>query len=270
MTLTAPARPRPEPATGIGGAAGRRAGEHELLRRWHGHREEAAREQLIERYLPLARRLARRYATGREQHDDLFQVASLGLVKAIDRFDPGRGLRFTSYAAPTILGELKRHFRDTGWALHVSRSLQERAIRAQAEIRELSPRLGRSPTPSEVAEQIGASPEQVIEALDAGHAREVASLDAVFAGDEGDGGSLEGALGRDDGRLDVAEWAATIEPSLNCLTQTERAVVELRFGEDLLQREIATRLGTSQMQVSRTLRRALGRLRAAVSEGDQG
>src|SRR6188474_2165891 len=173
--------------------------ERELLTRYHDFGDLAAREELVERFLPLARDLAMRYTYTDEPFDDLLQVASLGLIKAIDRFEPGRGTKFTSYAAPTILGELKRHFRDKGWALHVPRDLQERSLALSRESEALSKQLGRSPTIREVAMAMGCSVEQALEASEAAASYEATSLNAPSARDDDEAASLMDMLGDEDG-----------------------------------------------------------------------
>src|ERR687895_2235328 len=171
--------------------------ERQLLVRYHHEGDLAAREELVERFLPLARDLALRYTYPDEPFDDLLQVASLGLIKAIDRFEPGRGTKFTSYAAPTILGELKRHFRDKGWSIHVPRDLQERTLAVSRATEVLSTGLGRSPKVREVAAHMGCSVEQVLEAQEAAAGYEAASLDAPAARDDEESGALLDLLGRD-------------------------------------------------------------------------
>src|SRR3954462_12356305 len=160
--------------------------DRRLLNRYHHQGDTAARDELVERFLPLARQLARRYQRGNEPLDDLIQVASIGLVKAVDRFDPSRGSAFSSYAVPTILGELKRYFRDAGWAVHVPRGMQERVMSVNQAMTRLARDLGRSPTPSEVAEAVGGDPEEVLEAMEAAIAYDAVSLDAPTrkSGDE--------------------------------------------------------------------------------------
>src|SRR5215212_237333 len=179
--------------------------ERRLLVRYHEHGDLAAREELCERFLPLARDLALRYTYTDEPLDDLVQVASLGLIKAIDRFEPGRGTKFTSYAAPTILGELKRHFRDKGWSLHVPRDLQERTLAVSRATERLSKSLGRSPQVKEVAVEVGASVEQVLEAQEAAASYESASLDAPAAHDDDDSASLVDLLGDEDSAYELVE-----------------------------------------------------------------
>jgi RNA polymerase sigma-B factor len=241
-----------------------RARETDALFRRLAEGDDSARAELIERFLPLARQLARRYQRANEPLDDLFQVASIGLVKAVDRFDPDRGVAFSSYAVPTILGELKRYFRDSGWAVHVPRGVQERAMKVDRAVKELSGRLGRSPAVDEVAEQLGASTEDVLEAMEAGQAYEAMSLDAQRAGADNEGDTFGDSLGEEDARFDLVEYEATIEPTLKALPKRDQIVLHLRFAEDLTQSQIAGRIGVSQMQVSRLIRRALGRLRAVA------
>jgi RNA polymerase sigma-B factor len=245
-------------------SAAERAKERELLVRYHRNGDLAAREELVERFLPLARDLALRYTYTDEPFDDLFQVASLGLIKAIDRFEPGRGTKFTSYAAPTILGELKRHFRDKGWALHVPRDLQERALAVGRERESLSKRLGRSPSVREVALALGCSVEDVLEASEAAASYETASLDAPVTREEDESASLVDLLGGDDSAYELVDSRDAIASTWRTLPDVERRVVELRFMHDLTQREIGDRIGYSQMHVSRLLRRALTRLEKAA------
>src|SRR5213078_3709457 len=161
--------------------------DRRLLTRYHGQGDIAARDELVERFLPLARQLARRYQRGNEPLDDLIQVASIGLVKAVDRYDPERGTAFSSYAVPTILGELKRYFRDAGWAVHVPRGMQERVMSVNQAMTRLARDLGRSPTPGEVADALGESPETVLEAMEAAIAYDAVSLDTPRTSDEDDG-----------------------------------------------------------------------------------
>ena len=242
--------------------------DRRLLIRLHRHGDATAREALVERFLPLARQLARRYQHGGEQLDDLIQVASLGLLKAIDRFDPDRETAFSSFAVPTILGELKRHFRDKGWSVRVPRDLQEVAVRVERVSDELGRGLGRAPSVAELAEHIGVSTEQVLEAREASAAYRAVSLDRPRdEDDEGDGGMGE-AVGAEDPGYRVAEDAATVERLMRVLSEREREVLRLRFGEDLTQSEIGARVGVSQMHVSRLIRHAVAELRAAAEQDD--
>jgi RNA polymerase sigma-B factor len=247
-----------------GDRAAARELERELLIRYHESGDVAARGELVERFLPLARDLALRYTYTDEPFDDLFQVASLGLIKAIDRFEPGRGTKFTSYAAPTILGELKRHFRDKGWSLRVPRDLQERVLAVSRATEILSKELGRSPKVCEVAEHLGCSVEEVLEAQEAAGSYEAASLDAPVARDDGDSAALVDMLGGEDSAYELVEDREAIARTWQELPDVERSVLELRFMHDLNQREIGERVGYSQMHVSRLLRRALTRLEKAA------
>ena len=263
----ASASPAPKPQSSARGreSAAARAAERELLFRYHRQGDMAAREQLVERFLPLARDLARRYTYMDEPFDDLLQVACLGLVKAIDRFDPDRGAKVTSYAAPTILGELKRHFRDKSWALRVPRELQERTRAVGRETEALSKRLGRSPKPREVAQALGCSVEQVLEAQEAAASFEATSLDAPTLRDDAEAASLVDLLGAEDSEYELVEHRDAIASVWKVLPEVERKVIEMRFMSDLTQREIGERIGYSQMHVSRILRRALSRLEDAAA-----
>ena len=239
-------------------------GSDELFVRWMNNRDVPARDTLIERFLPLARKLARRYAGSNEPYDDLVQVASLGLVKAVERFDPGRGFAFTSFAVPTIVGELKRYFRDAGWALHVDRSAQERARRIAEARREVSSIRGRSPTVPELAEYLECSEEEVLDGLQAGDAYDTVSLDAPSRGADNETVRRLDTLGSADDRLELVDDQATVFAAAQRLPERERRILYLRFGEDLTQAEIADRVGVSQMQVSRLLRKSLKRLQELV------
>jgi RNA polymerase sigma-B factor len=267
MCAVALAPPRQSQATQPEGSerAAAQALERSLLVRYHRMGDLAAREELVERFLPFARDFARRYTYTDEPFDDLVQVASLGLIKAIDRFDPDRGAKFTSFAAPTILGELKRHFRDKGWALHVPRDLQERALAVGREAEALSKELGRSPKPREVAAALGCSVEQVLEAQQAAGSYEAASLDTPTTRDDSDAAPLVDLLGGEDVAYELVGDRDAIASAWNRLPDVERSVLELRFVHDLNQREIGERIGYSQMHVSRLLRRALNRLELAAA-----
>ncbi len=242
-----------------------REAERRLLVRYHEEGDLAARDELAERFLPLARDLALRYSYTDEPMDDLLQVASLGLVKAIDRFEPGRGTKFTSYAAPTILGELKRHFRDKGWSLHVPRDLQERTLAVSRETEALSKDLGRSPKVREVAAALGCTTEEVLEAQEAAASYEAASLDAPSTPDDGESAALVDLLGGEDSGYELVEDRHAIATTWRELPEVERHVLELRFLHDMTQREIGEQIGYSQMHVSRLLRRALTRLETAAA-----
>jgi RNA polymerase sigma-B factor len=253
--------PTTEPAPG---PKERLADERELLERYYRGRDQTVREELVQRFMPLARRLAARYRGDRELLDDLVQVASLGLVKALDRFDPDRGVAFSSYAVPTILGELKRHFRDRGWSVRVPRDLQKRIARMDRAIAELPGKLGRAPSVNEIAERLEVDPEEVLEAMEAGQAHHAMSLDAQAQTEEGEGIPLTERLGDSDPAFDTVEYGATITDALESLSERDRTVLHLRFVEDMTQTEIADRVGVSQMHVSRILRAAVERLRGEV------
>lgn len=236
-----------------------------LFQRWRSEGDEGARNQLIERHLPLARKLARRYASSAESHEDLTQVASLGLVKAVERFDPARGFAFTSFAVPTIVGELKRYFRDAGWALHVDRSAQELARRVIDAQKRVSATKGRPPTVPELAQFLECSEEEVLEGLQTAEAHDAVSLDAPLGDGEEATTRLE-SLGSDDSRLARVNDEVTVFSAARHLPHREREILLLRFGEHLTQSEIAERIGVSQMQVSRLLRRSLARLHELTAE----
>ena len=237
--------------------------ERRLLAQHRNGGDPAAREELVRRYLPLARRLAARFHYTGEPRDDLYQVASLALVKAIDRYDPERGSTLYSYAVPTILGELKHHLRQA-WTVHVPRAAQERALKVTNASRALSARLGRSPRLTEVAEVTGLTTEQVIEALEAADAYDALSLDAARGGDEDEAGAYADALGGSDSGYERVEYGVSISPAFRALCPREQLVIHLRFTEDLTQTEIAQRIGVSQMHVSRLIRRAIARMSEEV------
>ncbi|TMM01269.1 MAG: SigB/SigF/SigG family RNA polymerase sigma factor [Actinobacteria bacterium] len=239
--------------------------DRELFLRHQRERDTAAREALVERFLPLARQLARRYQRAEEPLEDLFQVAALGLIKAIDRFNPDRDVAFSSYAVPTILGELKRHFRDRTWAVRVPRDLQELALRVDRAVADLSRESHRSPSVGQIAERVGANEEQVLEALEASGAYRATSFDAPRpGGDEDAGDSLGDAVGLVDTGFGLAEDRATLDRLMQVIGPREREVLRLRFVEDMTQAEIGERIGVSQMQISRLIRQSLARLRAAA------
>jgi RNA polymerase sigma-B factor len=221
------------------------------------------RDELVAAHLGLAEYLARRFANRGEPLDDLVQVASLGLLKAVDRFDPDRGVEFSTYATHTIVGELKRHFRDRGWAIRAPRRMQELYLRLGKVVAGLGQELGRSPTIAELAQEVQVSEEEVLEALEAGQAYRFASLDAPAGGDS-EGETLISKLGSDDPGLADAERRATLSPLLATLPPREQTILQLRFFDGLTQSEIASRLGISQMHVSRLLGRSVAQLRAAA------
>lgn len=235
-----------------------------MLRRYARTRDPLLREQLVHRYLPLARYAASQYRRGTEPFDDLVQVASVGLLKALDRYDPVRGAAFSSYAMPTMSGELRRHFRDRGWAVRPPRDLQEQALAVEKASEALSRELGRSPTVTELATRIGTDEETVLEAREALTARMASSLSTPTAGQDEDPG-LGSRLGADDDGFRKAEHRATLAALTRTLTPREREIVRLRFHEDLTQAEIGRIIGLSQMHVSRLLRMAIDKLRLAAS-----
>ena len=228
-------------------------------------RSAATRDELIEAHLGLAEYLARRFSNRGEPLDDLVQVASVGLLKAVDRFDPDRGVEFSTYATHTIVGELKRHFRDKGWAVRAPRRMQELYLRLGKIVSTLSQELGRSPTIPELANEAQVSEEEVLEALEAGQAYRFASLDAPSPGDD-DGDSMSSHLGAEDSGMIDAEHRVALSPLLAQLPQREQTILHLRFFEGMTQSEIASRLGISQMHVSRLLARSLAQLRAAAED----
>ncbi|MGH9129034.1 MAG: SigB/SigF/SigG family RNA polymerase sigma factor [Acidimicrobiales bacterium] len=223
-------------------------------------RDPELRTQLIEAHLALAAHLARRYGSRGEPLDDLIQVSSMALVKAVERFDPRREVEFSTYATHTIVGELKRHFRDKGWAVRAPRRLQELYLSLNQAVSVLSQRLGRSPSIPELAAEVGVSMEEALEALEAGHAYRFASLDSPGNGEEEHEGLLASLGELDQGHAKV-EDRAVLEPLMSELAPRERVILGLRFFGGLTQSEIAGRLGISQMQVSRLLARSLEELR---------
>jgi RNA polymerase sigma-B factor len=235
-----------------------------LFERLHRTGDRVARDELIRRFLPLARKLAARYTNPYEPFDDLLQVASIGLLGAVDRFDPGRGIGFPSFAIPTILGELKRHFRSTGWSAHVPRRAQELALRVDKAARQIAAQTGRNPRVQEIAQYLELSIEDVSIGLDATGARYAISLEAPShsstVDSEPEPESLASTIGAEDERLRLVETSASLSAALPRLPYVEREALRLRLQEDLKQAEIATRLGCSQMQVSRLLRRAASRI----------
>jgi RNA polymerase sigma-B factor len=243
-------------ATGADGDVSR------LFERWQKHQDECAREELVHRFMPLARSLARRYGRSSEPFEDLLQVASLGLLKAIDRYDGERGHPFQSYAVPTILGEMRRYFRDSGWAIHVPRGAQERALKVRDAQERISNESGHAATVNQLAVYLEMDVEDVIDALQAIRAYETVSLDAPRGGGDDDVVPYGDTIGRDDERYELVELDATVSTALGHLPARDRLVLQLRFVEDLTQTEIAERVGISQMQVSRLLRRSLDQLRA--------
>lgn len=243
------------------------ADEEALLREYVAKPSPALEEELVRRYTPLARSLALRYRGGVERAEDLTQVASLALVKALRGYDPERGRSFKAYAAPTILGELRRHFRDHSWRLHMPRSLQERSLAVERASDALSDDLGRSPSVAQIAEHLELEEEDVLDVLQARESQRSVSLDTPARRDEPESVPKIETVGGDELGFDTVEAQLAIERCAT-LTDQERRAVELRFTEDLNQYEIGARMGVSQMQVSRLLRRGLARLLEAV-QGDE-
>ena len=244
-----------------GRVANRAEQDRALFARYLDKRDPVDREMLVERFLPLARQLARRYQRPEEPFDDLFQVACLGLVKAIDRFDLEREVAFSSYAVPTILGEIKRYFRDRTWSVRVPRDLQELALKVDRAVSELSLDLHRQPTVEEIGAKVGAEEEDVLEALEASGAYKATSLESPRGSEDESGDTLGDTLGTEEHGFALAEDRATIEHLMRSITPREREVLHLRFAEDLTQAEIGERIGVSQMQVSRIIRQSVARLR---------
>jgi RNA polymerase sigma-B factor len=234
---------------------------HELWVEFASTRDSSLRERLITENLGLARRLAHRFAHRGQSYDDLAQVASIALIKAVDRYDPERNVKFSTFATGTILGELKRHFRDRGWAVRAPRRIQELYLELGATIESLGHELGRSPTVSELAQATGASEESIVEAIEAGQGYRSASLDAPAAG----GATLGDILASQDSATALVEQRSVLEPALALLPPRNRDIVKLRFIDGLTQSEIAARIGISQMHVSRLLATSLAQLREAVA-----
>jgi RNA polymerase sigma-B factor len=221
------------------------------------------RDELVEMHLPLVEYLARRFRNRGEPLDDLVQVATIGLIKSVDRFDLERGVEFSTYATPTIVGEIKRHFRDKGWAIRVPRRLQELKLSLTKATSELSQRLGRSPTVAELAGHLGMSEEEVLEGLESANAYSAVSLDAPDGGDE-DGPAVADTLGAEDESLEGVEYRESLKPLLDQLPPREKRILLLRFFGNMTQSQIAADLGISQMHVSRLLARTLMQLRAGL------
>jgi RNA polymerase sigma-B factor len=236
-----------------------RAEDRRLIRR-HRRGDRRAREILVERYVPLARSLARRYRHGPEPLDDLFQVAAVGLLKAVDLWDPDRGSAFSSYAVPTVLGELRRHFRDATWAVRPPRDLQELCLSIHDARKALNGELGREPTAADLAERLHRSPEEIVEALQAGEARSASWLDAPIHDQEHEHVTVGDLIAVADLGYDRAEARITVEHLTSLLDHRAREVLHLRFDRDLTQRAISRRIGVSQMHVSRIIRSALEEL----------
>ena len=263
-SLSEPSDSQDEPDTRSPGPTEGLADERELLTRFAETRDPRLREELVTRFLPLARSLAMRYAGGAEPTDDLVQVASVGLMGALERFDPSRGVPFAAFAGPTILGELRRHFRDRVWTLRVPRGLQERIRDVEDAITALASVLERSPTVAEIAEKLQIREDEVLEAMEASDARRTMSLDQPAAGDDSGDSVIGERVGDQDPGYDLVDERSAISAGARVLSELEREVLRLRFVEDLTQSKIAEQVGYSQMHVSRILRRALDRVRAAA------
>ncbi|MGA7419257.1 MAG: SigB/SigF/SigG family RNA polymerase sigma factor [Acidimicrobiales bacterium] len=225
-------------------------------------RDERLRDELVTEHIGLARRLAHRFANRGEPYDDLVQVGSIALIKAVDRFDPDRGVEFTTYATGTVIGELKRHFRDKGWAVRAPRRIQELYLELGHTIDALSQELGRPPTVAELADSIGVSQDAILEAIEAGQGYRSSSIDAPGQRDE----TLADRLGSDDAGVAVVDERSVLAPALASLPERQQEVVRLRFIEGLTQSEIASRVGISQMHVSRLLAQSLARIRENLAE----
>ncbi len=225
----------------------------------------SCRDDLVQLHLPLVEHCARRFRNRGEPFEDLVQVGTIGLIKSVDRFDTERGVEFSTYATPTIIGEIKRYFRDKGWAIRVPRRLQELRMQIGAATAELSQSLGRSPTPRELAEQIGCTVEEIVEGIDSSNAYSTLSLDATDHTDDGSSSMLD-ALGMDDAGLEHVEIRESIRPLLAGLAEREKKILLLRFFKNMTQSQIAEEIGVSQMHVSRLLNRTLEQLRASLDE----
>ena len=259
ITATSTSRIVPDTSRIVAGIAD---DPRQLFLRWQQQGDHAAREELVRRFMPLARSLARRYGRSSEPFEDLLQVASLGLLKAMDRYDVERGHPFQSFAVPTILGEMRRYFRDSGWAVHVPRGAQERALKVRNAQERIANERGRAPTAYQLAEYLELDTEEVIDALQAIQAYETVSLDAPRPGADGDAGASYGdSVGGDDERYELVELNATVAAALGHIPERERMILRMLFVEELTQTEIADRVGISQMQVSRLLRRSLDQLK---------
>jgi RNA polymerase sigma-B factor len=242
------------------------AAEAELWQKFVRDRDPAIREELVQRHLPFAKRLALRYRGVSESFDDLLQVASLGLLNAIDRFDPERGIPFTAFASPTILGELKRHFRDRVWTVRVPRSLHDQMAEVDKAIAELTKEFQRSPSVREIAAHLELEQTDVLEVMEANHNRRPLSLDHPAGGEEPDEATPADWIGTEDEGYELVEGRIALDAALPYLDERERLVLRLRFSEDMTQSQIAERIGHSQMHVSRILRRALTRIREQIKD----
>jgi RNA polymerase sigma-B factor len=235
--------------------------DRDLLRRYHEGGDTSAREELVQRHLPLVRSLARRYAGRGEALEDIEQVGAIGLLKAIDRYDLEREVSLTTYATPNVVGEIKRHFRDKGWAIRVPRGLQELNAKMSGTIERLTIKFERSPTIAEIAAELESTPEQVLEAMEAGSAYSTVSLSSGPGGGEDDDFDPMESIGEEDEEYERTEQRASLEPALQQLPEREREILRMRFEEGLTQTQIADKVGISQMHVSRLIRKSLARMR---------
>jgi RNA polymerase sigma-B factor len=242
------------------------ASEAELWGRFTRDRDPAVREELVRRNMAFAKRLALRYRGASESFDDLLQVANLGLLNAVDRFDSGRGIPFTAFASPTILGELKRHFRDRVWTVRVPRGLHDRMAEVDRAITELTKELQRSPSVGEIAERLELEQTDVLEVMEANHNRRPLSLDRPAGTEDSDETTPVEWVGNEDEGYELVEGRIALDAALPFLDERERLVLRMRFVEDMTQSQIAERIGHSQMHVSRILRRALSRIRERIEE----
>ena len=229
---------------------------------------EAAREELVHLHLPLVEHCARRFRNRGEPFEDLVQVGTIGLLKSIDRFDLDRGVEFSTYATPTIIGEIKRYFRDKGWAIRVPRRLQELRMQIGTATAELTQSLGRSPTPRELAESIGCTVEEIVEGIESSNAYATLSLDATDNDEDGAASMLD-AIGVDDHNLEHVEIRESIKPLLDRLAPREKKILLLRFFKNMTQSQIAEEIGVSQMHVSRLLNRTLVELRTSLEDSSR-
>ena len=232
-------------------------------------RRVAARDEIVTMHLPLASFLARRFRDRGESLDDLTQVATVGLIKAVDRFEPDRGVQFSTFATPTMVGEIKRHFRDKGWAIRVPRRLQELRLSISRATAELSQSTGRSPTVAELAAHLEVTDEDILEGMESAQAYATLSLDAASADGTEEGATLVETLGEDDPGLGEVEARQTLDPLLAGLPPRERAIIHMRFYENMTQSQIAERVGVSQMHVSRLLAKSLAQMRTELVDAEQ-
>jgi RNA polymerase sigma-B factor len=252
-------------AGGTPTTAARAARERDLLRRYHVGGDASARDELAEEMLPLARALAGRYAGRGEPIDDLVQVACIGIMKAIDGFDLSRDVRFSSYATPTVLGEIKRYFRDKTWAMRVPRGMQELQLQIARARDKLTHELGRSPNVEELAAAVGAPFEEVLQTIQSQDARRTRSLDEPIGEDM----TLADSVGGNDPEIGRAEIRVLLNDAFDVLSERDQEVLRLRFEDDLTQTEISSRIGVSQMQVSRLIRQSLARLRMDIERAQR-